>query len=253
MELAIDFGASVTDVVKYLNGKFQEHQFFPSSVDVMKQFDREKYKQIYVTGGSSAKMGDGNTTCHVDEIRSIGTGGAKLANLSEAIIVSCGTGTCIVKFKNGICKHLCGTGVGGGSIMGLSKLISGCDDIDQIIRYSNEGKSKSQDISVGDICGGNIGKIDKNMTAANFAKPKSTKTDDQIAGIVRMVAESIIMLASIADNKTNDIIFTGRVSMFPLMQEIAKEFKNTFPVKKYHFPENREFATAIGAFHSRII
>ena len=55
----------------------------------------------------------------VDEFHAIGKGGLFLTGLTRAIIVSMGTGTAfIIADQNGE-KHIGGTGIGGGTLLGL--------------------------------------------------------------------------------------------------------------------------------------
>ena len=60
----------------------------------------------------------------VSEFSCIGQGGLYLSGLDEAIVISMGTGTAIVHANsNGTTNYLGGTGVGGGTLVGLSKLL----------------------------------------------------------------------------------------------------------------------------------
>jgi hypothetical protein len=66
----------------------------------------------------------------VAEFDSIGRGGTYLSGLSEALVVSMGTGTAMVHaMADGRMKYLGGTGVGGGTLMGLSRLLLNADTI----------------------------------------------------------------------------------------------------------------------------
>ena len=81
-------------------------------------------ERIMVTGVGSTFM---NTPIYnipvqkMSEFSCVGRGGIWLSGLSEAIVVSMGTGTAIVHAKeDGFFEYLGGTGVGGGTLMGLS-------------------------------------------------------------------------------------------------------------------------------------
>ncbi len=59
---------------------------------------------------------------NVPEFRCIGLGGLYLSGLDEVIVVSMGTGTALVHARrDGEIEYLGGTGVGGGTLVGLSK------------------------------------------------------------------------------------------------------------------------------------
>ena len=65
----------------------------------------------------------------VPEFRSIGVGGLYLSGLSRATVVSMGTGTALVYAEEGKePEYLGGTGVGGGTLVGLSKKFLGPED-----------------------------------------------------------------------------------------------------------------------------
>ena len=72
----------------------------------------------------------------VPEFSSVGLGGLYLSGLDEAIVVSMGTGTALIHAKrNGEkydIKYLGGTGVGGGTLVGLSKQMLGIDTVEHI-------------------------------------------------------------------------------------------------------------------------
>ena len=72
----------------------------------------------------------------VTEFKSIGLGGLYLSGLPEAIVVSMGTGTALIHAKrdgNGaLTDYLGGTGVGGGTLVGLSRRLLNIDNITHI-------------------------------------------------------------------------------------------------------------------------
>lgn len=66
------------------------------------------------------------------------------------MVVSMGTGTSFVGVKDRIPTHLGGIGIGGGTIIGLSKLMLNTDDIDKIQELASGGKVGHIDLRVGD-------------------------------------------------------------------------------------------------------
>lgn len=67
------------------------------------------------------------------EFDCIGKGGLWLSGLDEAIVVSMGTGTAMVYSKRGVAPvYLGGTGVGGGTLVGLSRMLLGTDNTEHI-------------------------------------------------------------------------------------------------------------------------
>ena len=92
--------------------------------------DIKDIKRVMLTGVGSTYIGDnifGVPTLHVDEFTAVGRGGLYLSKLSEAVIVSMGTGTALVYAKSGTePEYLGGTGVGGGFVYN-GKLFTGCN------------------------------------------------------------------------------------------------------------------------------
>ena len=85
-------------------------------------------QDIYITGvGSSYLNGNiyGIPTHRVEEFSAIGMGGLFLAGIDQAIVISMGTGTAFVQANKGSYKHIGGSGVGGGTLIGLGCRMTG--------------------------------------------------------------------------------------------------------------------------------
>ena len=99
--------------------------------------------KVMMTGVGSAYVSRGlyGLECFkVPEFKSIGLGGLYLSGLDKALCVSMGTGTALVNANsNGNMIYLGGTGVGGGTLMGLSKLLLQAEDIDHISAMADGG------------------------------------------------------------------------------------------------------------------
>ena len=192
---------------------------------------------------------------HVAEFRSIGCGGLYLSGLRDAIIVSMGTGTALThaSFGGSSIPHvdyLGGTGVGGGTLMGLSRLTLGMDSIEHIVKTAENGTLDNIDLKISDITSKDIlpGMPD-NMTAANFGKLSDVATkSDTALGIINMVFETIGMLSIFAarNNGIRDIVLTGILSTIPQSRQIFASLSDMFRVN-FTIPEHSQFATVIGA------
>ena len=105
--------------------------------------DIKDIKRVMLTGVGSTYIGDnifGVPTLHVDEFTAVGRGGLYLSKLSEAVIVSMGTGTALVYAKSGTePEYLGGTGVGGGTLIGLSKKALRMENVRQIEELAADG------------------------------------------------------------------------------------------------------------------
>ena len=209
---------------------------------------------VKVTGVGSSKITKpiyGLRCEHVSEFDCIGLGGLYLSGLDEAIVVSLGTGTALIHARRGEnIEYLGGTGVGGGTLVGLSKQMLGMDDIHHIQELAETGDLDKIDWRIGNITNRNIltGAPDK-MTASNFGNISDIATKSDIAlGIINMVFETIAMVAMFAARtyKLTDIVLTGNLTTLKKASEIFPSLNSMFNLN-FMIPENAQFGTVIGA------
>ncbi|HEY8422572.1 MAG TPA: type II pantothenate kinase [Thermoclostridium sp.] len=189
-------------------------------------------------------------TGKVEEFYAIGMGGLFLSGLSSAIIVSMGTGTAFVKAeKNGIVKHLGGTGVGGGTLLGLSNRMLNIRHFDDLIGMARGGNLENVDLFIKDITNKEIVGLPPESTASNFGKISDLATKTDIAlGIINLVFQVIGVMSVFAarTDGTKDIVLTGNLTNVPQSRDIFDGLTKIHPVK-FHIPEHAEYATALGA------
>ncbi|MBQ4117043.1 MAG: type II pantothenate kinase [Clostridia bacterium] len=187
----------------------------------------------------------------VPEFECVGRGGLYLSGLNETIVVSLGTGTALVHAKrDNEITYLGGTGVGGGTLMGLSKQILNMDDIDHIVELAKNGDLNNIDLRIKDISNkSDFGGLPDIMTAANFGKISDMATrEDMALGIINMVFEVAGMIAIFAsrNHKIKDIVLTGNLTRVPQSKEVFQTLNSMFGVN-FIIPENAQFSTVIGA------
>jgi len=212
--------------------------------------------QVLMTGVGSSFIDKPlyNLPCKkVSEFTCVGLGGLHLSGLDEAIVASLGTGTALIhaKRKNGITKtkYLGGTGVGGGTLIGLSRKILGVDTIEHIEALCEGGDLNKVDLRIGDISGDNTLQINEELTASNFGKLSDIANKHDIAlGISNMVAETIAMLAIFAARSynINKVVLTGNLTALRVITKVFDGLESNFNI---HFivPEQSQFSTVIGA------
>jgi len=260
MILGIDFGASTTDAVLLQGRRIVRKATAPKVIDSVRglnsflkknSFGSFPITRVAIAGGKSAfSKGKilGKQPVHVNEINAIAAGAAFLSGANRCLAVSMGTGTCIVLFEKGKAKHVIGTGLGGGTILGLSKLLLKETNINELIDLAKKGNLCRVDLSVADIIGKGVGLVPGNATASNFAKCFGCSRADLAAGIQNMAAEAVAVLAVSAAKQCNcgKIVFLGRTPKFPFVKKrllaAAKLFKANFL-----FPADAPFGTALGA------
>jgi type II pantothenate kinase len=214
--------------------------------------DIHDIRKIIITGVGASNIKDdifGIPTERIDEITAIGVGGKYLSKRDNILITNIGTGTAIIETKNGKISHLGGTGVGGGTIIGLSKLLLDTTNFDHILNLADYGNIEQVDLLVKDIINSNIGFLNKEITASNFGKIQDTTTKEDLSfGIINMVFQVIGMISVFAAKSINcdTIIVTGNGSKNNLGQKILLQIADMYKIN-FEFPEDAEYTTAIGA------
>ena len=191
----------------------------------------------------------------VPEFSGVGLGGLYLSGLDEAIIVSMGTGTALVYAKRNAdgttaVEYLGGTGVGGGTLLGLTKKMLGVDTISHIEQLCEGGDLGKIDLTIKDITQqGQFPEMSINLTASNFGNLSDLADSHDIAlGIANMVAETIFMMAIFAARSKgiSDIVLTGNLTTISPIRRVFEGLASHFGVR-FIIPENSSFGTVIGA------
>ena len=187
------------------------------------------------------------------EFESVGIGGLYLSGLDEAIIVSMGTGTALIHAKKDgdttHTKYLGGTGVGGGTLLGLSRRMIGVDTVEHLEQMCELGNLDNVDLRIKDISADESFQINGDITASNFGKLSDMANKNDVAlGIANMVAETIAMLAVFAARSFNvkTVVLTGNLTALKPIATVFEGLEENFGVK-FIIPQNAQFATVIGA------
>lgn len=208
---------------------------------------------VKVTGVGAAKINKpiyGLECVRVPEFDCIGLGGLYLSGLDEAIVVSLGTGTALIHARRGApMEYLGGTGVGGGTLVGLSKKLLGMDDINHIQQLAEEGNLDNIDWRIRNIGKDILPGAPEKLTASNFGNISDIATNADVAlGVINMVFETIAMVARFAarNYELRDIVLTGNLTTLTQAKEIFASLNPMFDLN-YMIPENSQFGTVIGA------
>ena len=208
--------------------------------------------KVVMTGvGSSYVKGRlyGIDCCRVPEFDCIGRGGIYLSGLEKAVVVSMGTGTAIVNAaKNGKMEYLGGTGVGGGTLLGLSKLLIGAEDVDTIASVADDGNLANIDLRIKDLTAKDH-ELNADMTAANFGNVSEIATKgDVAAGVLNLIYETVGMVSIFASRSrgVNDIVLTGNLTRLDSCAKKFEEFNRLGYGVNFVIPKMSEFSTVIG-------
>ncbi len=264
--VGIDIGGSTTKISGFLAGdllkciQVEASNPIASLFGAFGQFLTENeleltdIAEIHLTGvGSSGvtKPIYGIPTYKVDEFIANGIGGRFFAKEDKSVVVSMGTGTSYVLAEGDKLSHLGGIAIGGGTIVGLSKLLLNTQDIDTIQTMSAQGDYKQIDLLIGDISKHPLPGLNLNVTAANFGKVEEMATKEDIAaGIVHMVIENLCHTGTLIaqDKGVKEFILIGSLANFKECEPIAKECAELAGEGVYFvIPEFAGFGTSIGA------
>ena len=211
--VAIDFGASNTDVVaRNADGTTWRHWTLPS----VGQPDAARVRTVLaaggltpvdvawmaITGGNRQLLPaeiDGRPLHRVDEVQAIGRGGLALAGVESALVTSAGSGTAVVAATHEGSRHVTGTGVGGGTLVGLGRLMLGTVDPREIDALALCGKDTTHNLTIGEVLGGAIGSLPPETTAVNFGRVArhevEASREDTAAALVNMVGQVIAVIS----------------------------------------------------------
>ncbi len=211
-------------------------------------------ERVMITGvGSSYVTKDiYSLDCTVlPEFDCIGLGGLYLSDLDNAIIASLGTGTALVYAEKGEKPvYLGGTGVGGGTLIGLSKKLLGMDTVAHIEELAKNGDLRNVDLKINDITKQDIVPgFGDTMTASNFGNISDIATKSDIAlAIINMVFETVGMISIFAarNYSLKNVVLTGNLTSVEqagaLFESLNRMFDMNFIIPKYS-----QFGTVIGA------
>lgn len=264
MTIGIDIGGSTTKIVG-INGRkilepltVEANDPVASASGAMGKFlsthklSLQEIDKVIITGVGASFLDDqllGLPLKKIAEFRALGYGGLFLSGLENAVIVSMGTGTAFVKAHGQCISHLGGTGVGGGTILGLSKVMVNLSNFDNIMEAASKGRLGNIDLTVGDISQSEIGNLPSNLTASNFGKMSEQATKEDVTkGILNMVFQVIGMMSIFAARQHGDrnIVLSGKLVNAPLAGKILDSLSKLYKVK-FHIPKHAEYCTAIGA------
>ncbi|MBE6664339.1 MAG: type II pantothenate kinase [Ruminococcaceae bacterium] len=263
--IGIDIGGSTTKIVGFDQNKNLIEPMFVTADDpitsVYGAFGKftdtnglglNDIEKVMITGVGSSYISKplyGLECVHTPEFKSIGLGGLYLSSFDDAIIVSLGTGTALVHAKRGKApEYLGGTGVGGGTLVGLSSKFLGLTKIESIDELAKVGSIENIDLRICDISKKDMG-LSSHMTASNFGKISDTATNGDLAlGLINMVFETIGMISYFASKQygIKDIVLTGNLTQISQASEIFDNLNKMFNMN-FVIPEKAQYSTVIGA------
>ncbi|MFP4365745.1 MAG: type II pantothenate kinase [Bacteroidales bacterium] len=267
MILGIDIGGTTTKIAGFKKSKVcgvisvQADDPVTSASGALGKFTDEfalklnDIETIAVTGVGADFLGNdlfGVPLQRVPEFSAIGHGGLFLAGLGKAVVISMGTGTALVLADGREIKHLGGSGVGGGTLIGLSRYLINSADFHNIVDLAGEGCLDNVDLNIRDISRVEMGNIPMSATASNFGKHSDKANNADLAlGLINLVCQSIGMMGVFAsrEERVDQIVLTGKLVSLPQAGDIFGRLGKLFG-KRFIIPEYAEYSTAVGSAYA---
>lgn len=275
MQAAIDFGISNTDIVVEIDGEgageirhwMQPYDGEPTAATVRALLHAEgialgDLSCLAVTGGHHRALPetlDGCPLVTVNEVEAIARGGVALADLptpeTPLLVVSAGSGVAMIAVSSGEFAHATGSGVGGGTLLGLSKLLLGVTDPVELNIMASQGDANRVDLALQDVVSGPIGSLPPDTTAVNFGRvlrlAKPAAENDMAAAIVTLVSQVIGTIAVNAARAQGieHVVVTGHLTDMSTVRMQIGHVGRFFGLP-LQTPVGAGKATALGALRS---
>lgn len=264
IKVGLDIGGSTTKIVGMQDGKIIAREIVRAADPVTSAFGAvgklindhsisvNDIEQINITGvGSGYPQAPifGIKTVVVEEFKATGLGGLYLSGLEHAVVVSMGTGTAYLDATKNRVRHIIGSGVGGGTLVGLGMALTGTSDAVKLSDMATSGDILKCDLTIGDITKNGVTGLPMNVTASNFGKAADDLSrEDKMAGVFNLVYQAVGTVAVMASRQCNlkDIVFTGQLTDLKECQQYLLPFEDLYGVNMI-IPEDAVFATALGS------
>lgn len=269
---AIDFGISNTDVVVQRNGEWltwsQPYTADPDEASVHALLTAggvalDELPYLAVTGGRHrvlpAQIG-ATRIVKINEVQAIGRGGQALLGLegearhTPIMVASCGSGTALIKAEGDRYAHVSGSAVGGGTMLGLARLLLGTMDPREIERLAVQGDRNGADLSLADVITGPIGSLPADATAVNFGRLGRASFHGQVsrvdlaAALVNLIAQTIALITINASraHACQRVVLIGHMLDMSSFRTIVA-LVGQYYAAELQVVERPGYATAIGA------
>lgn len=214
--------------------------------------------RVVATGGGADRLGAtvaGVPLEHVPEFDAWARG-APLVAAEEGVglparylLVSLGTGTSVLHVEEGRVERVGGTALGGGTVLGLGKLLLGVESFAELAGLAERGDRRTVDLMVGDVYRSADAPLLRDLTAASFAKLSSTRPEDLAHALMGLVGENVALLCGgfARGSSVEGVVYCGStLSENPALRRIVAEITTLFGHRPC-FLAGGAFCGAVGA------
>lgn len=203
--VGIDAGATLCKLVR-LGETFDTACFASRDVEAVRAcVARWRPSRVGVTGGGALALGAsiaGLPVHTVGEFEAWARGSVLVARQDgmalppRCLVVSLGTGTSVLAVTGDSAVRVGGTAVGGGTVLGLGRLLLGISSFEALVALADAGDRRRVDLLVGDVYPlAAEAPLFRDLSAANFAKLESTDPADLASAIMGLVGETVALIA----------------------------------------------------------
>lgn len=215
-------------------------------------------RRVVATGGGAARLARelGDLVVRtVPEFAAWARGAPLLAErtglaLPERYLVAVvGTGTSVLALDRSGAKRIGGSALGGGTLLGLGRLLLGVDTFDEICALAARGDRRRVDLLVRDIYPGGEIALPGELNAASFAKLASREPQDLAHALVGMLGENIGLIAGNLARSfgASAVLYCGSTLLHNAGLQDILRWVTAMHGATAEFPEHGAFCGALGA------
>lgn len=262
LHIGIDAGGSLTKIVSIRDG---QREFRMTDLDGAVEMARtlSDCDGVYLTGcragtvESHLSAGLKDRIHRRDELEAFWAGAQEMLSdegrpSDSFVLVAFGTGTSVFTVSQGKGARTAGTGVGGGTLTGLSHLMLGTDDFESIMELASQGNRHRVDLMVRDLYpDAATSPVLNELTAANFGSKYISQAarQDIASAILQLVVETIavISIQVARAQRIDTIVVAGSPPRHPLVRERFRELGTLLGHDFFAFLEHGPYCGALGA------
>ncbi|MCM3737876.1 type II pantothenate kinase [Bacillus cytotoxicus] len=267
--IGIDVGGTLTKIAYFdKDNELQLHKFCSDELEKVGDWinSNDLTNEICITGGKAEQLKklilEKQHINYILEFDATCRGVNYLLHKSNYsfdnyVVTNIGTGTSIHIMHGNTYYRIGGTGIGGGTLKGLSTLLTGIENFDEIVKYSKLGSRTNLDIKVSDIYSEIKSPIAGDLTASNFGNASISKGNNNISdliatvqGLVGEVITTLSLQIAAAQSIDNIVYIGSTLSNNETLKDIISGYtlqNNKNPI----FFKDPGFSGAIGALLSK--
>lgn len=260
--IGVDAGGTLIKIAYEENGRMLYRKYpigkMESAMGWLKMFSSDK--RIVLTGGKAAKVKslyfpDAEL---IDEFTAACNGAKFLMDSDDitfnekVLLVNIGTGTSWFIMDQTKSERILGSGFGGGTLVGLGRLLANRDNYEDLTELALQGDRKNIDLMVKDIYEPETPPLPGDLTASNFAKAATGElpsVPDVVASLMNLLSETLILLtvqAAREHNITRAVFIGCTLSGNKALKQSLGKYGNMSGLETV-FLNNGEYSGAIGA------